>query len=431
MIQLATIRRMIKVRLPRGATSRRAWLAGAILGGSVLISASIFATGPSPAPQIKTEKAWPVSVLTVAPADLAPSFATYGRVESTQIAHVQSDLGAEITAVPVREGQWVDKDDVLVELDRRAFELRVKEREAELAQQQAALTSLQAEQRMVKSTDEQFRAVYDVAQKKRTRHEDLFKRRMIAQSLLDEVVQQASAATIEYQNHRRVLADFPNRIAEQLARIDGSEAALAQSRIDLDHTTLRAPFYGPVLAVTASAGNHTMTGTTLVEVADANGFEIRAPIPDGYGERLRRALSDGQDIRARLADDGRQISLGRLASNVRPGQSGLDAFFRLELGAGSALPDIGRVVDLEVTLPPESAVVALPVQSIYENDRVYAVADDNRLQAITVQRVGEQRTVDGAHRVLVRSNELTAGSRIITTQLPKAISGLRVEPISS
>jgi multidrug efflux pump subunit AcrA (membrane-fusion protein) len=104
MMQLATLRRAIEGHLPHGAAGRRAWLACGILAASVLISASIFATGPSPTPQIKTEKAWPVSVLTVTPADLAPSFATYGRVESTQVAHLQSNLGAEITAVHVREG---------------------------------------------------------------------------------------------------------------------------------------------------------------------------------------------------------------------------------------------------------------------------------------------------------------------------------------
>ena len=51
--------------------------------------------------------------------------------------------------------------------------------------------------------------------------------------------------------------------------------------------------------------------------------------------------------------------------------------------------------------------------------------------AITIERVGENRAADGSYRVLVRGTELVPGSRIITTQLPKAISGLRVEPIAS
>jgi len=430
MIKFAQLKHSIAARITRSPRLRRAGLAIGVLGASALISVSIFATGPTPTPQVKPEKIWPVSVTTITPSDLAPTFAAYGRVESVQVAHLQSNLNAEIAAVHVREGQWVAKDAVLVELVRSEFELRVKEREADVAEQQAALKSLQAEQRMVAETDAQFRAMHDVALKKRARHEDLFTRKMIAQALLDEAITQESAATIEYRNHQRALADFPNRINEQLARIQRSDAERAQAQIDLDHTTIRAPFAGPVLAVTAAPGNHTTLATPLVDVADALGFEIRAPLPDGYGARVRHALANAVPVTAMMGGSEATLLLSRLSSSVRAGQSGLDAFFTLELNGSRALPEIGRVVDLVVTLPVETQAVALPVQSIYNNDRVYAVVADDRLEAINVQRIGDHRTADGAYRVLVRGDGLLPGSRIITTQLPKASSGLRVQPIT-
>ena len=426
----AHLKQTIVRRLPRGERARRALLATGVLGASALVTVSIFATGPAPVPEVKPEKVWPVSVTTVTPSALAPTFAAYGRVESVQVAHLQSHLNADIEAVHVREGQWVAKDAVLVELVKNELELQVKEREADLAQQQAALQSLKAEQRTLKQTDPQFRAMRDVALKRRARHEDLLKQKMIAQALLDEAIGQASAAEIEYQNHARALDDFPNRINEQLARIARSEAELAQARIDLDHATIRAPFAGPVLAVLASAGNHTTLAAPLVEMADADAFEIRAPLPDGYGSRVRSALESGVPISAQISGEGRALTLSRLSSSVRAGQSGLDAFFKLDLASGGAMPEIGRVVDLEVTMPSEDQVVALPVQSIYDNNRIYAIIDDDRLQAIAVQRIGDHRGADGAYRILVRGEGLRPGSRIITTQLPKASEGLRVQPIT-
>ena len=84
------------------------------------------------------------------------------------------------------------------------------------------------------------------------------------------------------------------------------------------------------------------------------------------------------------------------------------------------------MVDLRIRLPEEAGVVALPIASLYENDRVYAV-EDSRLQAIDVERVGELHTPEGEYRVLVRSPELYQGRQVITTQLPKAVSGLLVE----
>jgi HlyD family secretion protein len=429
-IQFNRLKTMLRDHLPRGERARRAALAGGVLCASALITVSLFATGPSPTPEVKPEKVWPVSVTTVTPSALAPTFAAYGRVESAQVAHLQSDLNAEIASVRAREGQWVAKDEILVELVSNEFELRVKEHEADVAQQQAALQSLRAEQRMVVQTDPQFRAMHDVAIKRRARYEDLLKQKMIAASLLDEAIAQESAAEIEYQNHVRALADFPNRISEQMARIERSQAELAQARIDLDHTTIRAPFAGPVLAVLASPGNHTTQASPLIEIADAEGFEIRAPLPDGYGSRVRAALAADVPVTAQISENGRTLKLSRLSSNVRTGQSGLDAFFKLEPGSDDVMPEIGRVVDLEVTLPAEQQVVALPVQSIYENDRVYEVVEDDRLQGITVQRIGDHRAPDGGYRVLVRGDGIRAGSRIITTQLPKASDGLRVQPIT-
>ncbi len=61
---------------------------------------------------------------------------------------------------------------------------------------------------------------------------------------------------------------------------------------------------------------------------------------------------------------------------------------------------------------------------------IYEVVEDDRLQGITVERIGDHRASDGAYRVLVRGDGLRPGSRIITTQLPKASDGLRVQPIT-
>jgi hypothetical protein len=101
-------------------------------------------------------------------------------------------------------------------------------------------------------------------------------------------------------------------------------------------------------------------------------------------------------------------------------------FFEIKVAAGERLPAIGRVIDLEIAIPAQQNVVALPVQSIYENNRIYEVVDE-RLKAIEVERIGELRTPTGDYRVLVRSPHLSDGVTIITTQLPKAISGLLVE----
>ena len=172
-----------------------------------------------------------------------------------------------------------------------------------------------------------------------------------------------------------------------------------------------------------------LPGKAIIQVADYDGLEVRAAIPASVGYALRQKFQLGEEVRATGELDGRSIefALTRLSGHVKRGQSGLDAFFKT---ASDASLDIGRVINLNITLPPEQNVVALPVQSVYENNRIYRV-EDNRLQGIEVKQIGDYVDENGSYQVLVRSTEIVQGDRLITTQLPRAITGLLVEPIDS
>jgi multidrug efflux pump subunit AcrA (membrane-fusion protein) len=407
---------------PRG---KRLAAGSAILAGAALTSVSIFATGPVAEPEQRTEKAWPVSVVAALPRTQSPSFTAYGRVESNRVADIGTDLVAEATAVHVREGDFVAAGDLLLELSDAEVALQLTEREADLAQHLAQLRSIESEHDMLERTLTQARSMNRIAEDKLTRHSALLEQRLISQSLLDEVLSQANRAAIDLENHERRLADLPHRIAAQRALVNKSEALVDRAHLELAKTRIRAPFSGPVLAVHVAPGDRTRLGDTLVELADAGTFEVRVQIPNTYESLFQRHLTAGHGVSAVLAD-GRALELTRLGQQVRPGQSGLDVFFRLVDDAPAGLPPIGRVVDMRIRLPEEEGVVALPIASLYENDRVYAV-EDQRLRAITVERVGELHTADGEYQVLVRSPELAAGRPVITTQLPKAVSGLLVE----
>ena len=415
--------RFVRRLWPTEPRHRRLAAGAAMLAGAALTSVSIFATGPTAVPEPRTEKAWPVAVMPAVPERRSPSFTAYGRVESSRVAELATDLVAEVAEVRVREGDWVAAGDLLVGLADAEASLLVAEREADLAEQRARLASIRSERDMLARTLDQARSMHRIAQDKLARHQELLDKRLISRSLLDEVVAQANQASIELENHERRLTDLPHRLAAQEAQVAKSEALLARARLDLEKTRIRAPFSGPVLAVHVAPGDRTSLGVQLVDLADADAFEVRVQVPDAYEARFQRHLELGHGVSASFAD-GRELPLSRLARRVRPGQSGLDAFFALAPGATA--PPLGRVVDLRIRLPEEAGVVALPIASLYENDRVYAV-EDSRLQAIDVERVGELHTPEGEYRVLVRSPELYQGRQVITTQLPKAVSGLLVE----
>jgi len=82
-----------------------------------------------------------------------------------------------------------------------------------------------------------------------------------------------------------------------------------------------------------------------------------------------------------------------------------------------------------VVLPPLEQVAGIPVQSLYGDDRVYTVVD-GRLQGLEVQTLGQRRDANGELQLLVRARDASLNAEILTTSLPQASSGLRVNVIN-
>lgn len=407
-------------------TTRPSWPIGAaILAIGLAGSSLLIATAPRATPVEREEKAWPVSTLEVQPAALAPRFTTFATVEGAVVAHLQSSIDAPVRAVHVHTGDRVSANQVLVELDDRELALEVERRKAQLGAAQAELDSIEiAATRLAAETAHQ-RRLAELARAKLARYQTLFKDGMVARARLDDAQREAAERAIALARHGAELDDLPNRRRRQQAAMSEARSRLQDARLDLSRCVIRAPFAGPVLAVNVAPGDRPRTNV-LVSVADQASLELRAAIPKRYQESIRRHLAAGRSVSAEAAAKGGRYVLSRLAGNVAPGRSGIDAYFRA--ASPAMLLQIGEVVTLDVELPAEPDVIAVPVPALYENDRVYVVKDE-RLQAIRVRRIGEHRDADGRLSILVRSPELTGVSELLVTALPNAMTGLRVAPI--
>lgn len=398
-----------------------------LLAASVVLAATIIALGPEADPQIKAEKAWPVSVAVAAPGEIAPTLVSFGRVESRQVATLKTSVGAPVDSVLTPEGSWVEKGELMITLEKRELELALRRAESEYKRRVAVLTSVRNDYKSEQNMTAHHEELRNIADSKLQRHEELYKSRMISDAILDEVRQQASERAITLEQHLSRLANFPSLIEQHEAMVAEAKAVLETTSIELAQTEIRAPFAGRVIATMVAPGDRILPGVPIVRVADYSRLEVRAPIPPQVGDKLRERLAAGAPVTASGVLDGREIrfTLERLSGDVKAGQSGLDAFFKPQEGVSL---DIGRVINLSVQLPVEQNVVALPIQSIYENDRVYKVVED-RLVGVRVEQVGDYLDPDGKFRVLIRSGDIAAGDHLVTTQLPRAITGLLVEPI--
>lgn len=400
------------------------FLALALFFGFILV-----ATGPNAEPLEKTERAWPVSVLTAAPAELPPTLLTFGKVESQQVAGLNTAISAPVKEVFVREGDRVEEGQLLIQLDAVEGQLALNVNQANHDRNIAMLASVKTEYEFANSLTAQYQELEAIAQSKLTRAADLNRKNMVSDALFDEAREEASRATIILQQHLATVADYPNKIAQQQASVDESAALLARARLDYQQTEIRAPFAGRVISSGVSRGDRVFAGATLIQIADYEGLEIRTSVPSDIAFLLNQAMRQTEEVYGRAEVDGRELEfvLDRISGDVKAGQSGIDVFFHSRNGE---ILDIGRVLSMTVNLPLEADVLSMPVYALYENQTVYRI-EEQRLQAVHYETVGDYVTADNELRTLIRSSQIQAGDQLLASQLPRAITGLLVETVGT
>jgi hypothetical protein len=151
---------------------------------------------------------------------------------------------------------------------------------------------------------------------------------------------------------------------------------------------------------------------------------VRAKLPAPYQQELLEALNAGRILRAAALAGATEIELllDRVSGEADP--SGIDGLFRIQRGA--EMLRLGSMITLRLQRAPQAGVVAVPYTALYGNDRMYKLVDD-RLQGITVTALGDYAGAGDQSMLLVRSPQLDAGDQLLTTHLPNAVTGLRVE----
>jgi hypothetical protein len=156
-------------------------------------------------------------------------------------------------------------------------------------------------------------------------------------------------------------------------------------------------------------------------------LQVRARIPAPYQAELLAALNERGQLpaTAELGDRELELVLERIAGEAGP--SGVDGLFQVT--ADPAALRLGQMLTLRLERPARDDVVAVPFRAVYGGGRIYKL-EDGRMVGIDAETLGERRGgADGDERLLLRSRELHRGDLIVTTHMPNAIDGLRVETL--
>ncbi len=371
----------------------------AIFGGLVAI-AVIIRMNPPETPQ-RPQFSGPlmtVETVPVMPRDYQIMLQSYGTVQPRTRSMLIAQVGGQIVEINenVRDGGFFEKGDVLGQIDPRDYEADVQIAQASLADAKQALAEAIAR-------SEQAREDWD-----RLGNEgepsDLVLR-----------IPQLEAAR---------------------ARVDSAQSALTKAKLDLERTSIVAPFAGRVIRKLVDLGQVVGSNTQLAEIYATDVVEIRLPLRNrdlGFielPEAYRHADANAAEridvvIRSELiGEEEWQAQLVRTEGAIDESARQLHVIAQIDdpfgpQSEGRSPLKIGQYVTAEVegkTLPD---ALVIPNSSIYQGAYVYTVEEG----------VLRRRDIDIAWQndfEAVVQRGLEPGVDLVTTPLGQVTSGIRV-----
>lgn len=398
----------------------------AILGASVFVMVLVIISKPStPAAEIE-ETAWPVSTRQIKVTDHNPQLILYGQVESPHNSQLTSPISTYVIAVPVKEGDSVEQGQILVQLDPQDMQLLVAQREADVDDVKAQIITLKNQYETDKKGLERERRLFSLSQDAFSREQTLKQKNLSSKAQLDRAQETLEQQGLSLAAKTLLVKNHESQLAQLDARLKRAEALLKQAQLDQTRTELRAPYDGRITKLHVAPGERVQMNTPIIELYDTALIEVRAQVPIRYLDSVRESkISNESNASIQLQGNHHLLSLERLAGEVGSNRGGLDALFRLQ--SNNVELEVGRTLKVTLTLPSEANTFIIPNNALYDSNRVYRL-DNDRLEAITIEVVGDYYVGEESFLV-VRSDDVQSNDSIVTTQLPNAVTGLKVKVI--
>lgn len=316
----------------------------------------------------------------------------WGEVVPADRVEVTPRVSGEVVEVSAKleSGGRVSKGEVLAELDASDYRIALDRARTQLAKARADLKIEQGNQKVARTEAE----------------------------LLDE----------ELSEQERELVLRQPQLDSARADVEAARADVRDAQLDLDRTTIRAPFDAVVQEAMVEVGSQLATGQPIAELVAADRYYVELAVPAAKLEHIAAAEQSpgsgslvtfdnpsvwgsetrtGEVVRVRpsLTEEGRMARL--LVAVEQP----LDKRPRLLIGAYLR----GRIQGSSL-----GEVVALDRAHLRGDDSVWVMTDRNRL---------EIRAVDvsyrGPERVYV-SVGLSDGDRVVTSEIATPTNGMKL-----
>lgn len=392
-----------------------------IVALGIAVFVLLIVTRPETVATVEAERLWRVEAVTVKLQNLSPTVILYGKVETAELVKAAAPKKSRVAEVLVREGERVNPGQLLLRLDPGDFKPYLIRTKAKVEELKAQIQSEKIQYRADKQSIQHEQQVLSLLQTALKRAQRLQKKKLGSKATLDQAQEAVNRQYLVLINRKRAVADHQARLLQLQARLESAVADVELAELDWVRSRIVASFSGIVASVDVTQGDPVKDSQVLLSFYPFNGLTVRAKIPASYQAEIQNALNAGQILTAQgeAASGKFSLQLTRLAGKADA--RGIDGLFSVQT-AGDQL-HLGEVVVLRLNRPLQQNVALIPQTALYDNQRIYRIdSASSRLQAVQVELKGY---FDAG--ILVYSPDLHNGDKIMTTFLPVAVDGLKVQ----
>ncbi len=430
-----------------------------ILGVATAVGVAMYLLKKEPEERDVVHSTQSVALVAVEPFEGTLEIRVSGIVEPHREVKIAAQVSGRVTEKTemARAGNFVRAGQPLLTIDARDYELEIKRLEAELAQSRAAIRELEDELAGMELS----RAI--VEKDFRLQGDELKRREAIGSALSRTELDQARRGVVAAE---RSLTDVTNSITLAKTRkvrlesgIDLSLAMLEMAQLNLERTTLTAPFDGVIVRDLVEQGDYVRTGDELVTLEDTALADVKCSLRVDQVQRILKyqipdSRFDADPITAAYQLPPTPVTITAEASGAtviwegilkRFDGIGVDEQTRMipcrvvvdepvSLTAGRPVALVRNMfVDVVIGLTPmgntDETLLTLPEIAIHPGGIVWSVVD-NRLLRNKVTVLGRHGSShdESERTVVVRAHGsgLTSESKVVVTPLAHPHPGVEV-----
>jgi multidrug efflux system membrane fusion protein len=354
----------------------------ATVAGLSLMSACVGTkAAPGPPPPV------PVLAATVEQKDVPLQVHAIGAVEAYSTVSVKTQITGELTGVFFKEGEDVQKGQLIFTLDKRPLEADVRRAEGALARDQAQAQNALSDQK---------------------RYESLVKAGVVSTQEYDRVA--ANAAALE-------------------AAVRADKGALENAKVQLVYASVYSPINGRTGNLMVHQGNMIKANDvpSLVNINQVEPIYVTFTVPQQYLAEVKQYSRNGTlAVQAVIPGDTHGAITGKLSfiDNMVDSTTGTIKLKGLFTNGDRRLWP-GQFVDAYLTLKTQSNALVIPSQAIQNGQQgtyVYVIKDDGTVEARVVTTSEAQQQGQ-----LIVQKGLAAGERIVTDGQLRLVPGSKVQ----